>query len=94
MARDNQTQDLGLAQGAIGQFGLGQTGQSQSTNQSVTNTRNQSDTASGNSSSGGFDYGGYGSLLGSLMPYYTSGRQGGALNPLLGILAQYFGGKA
>ncbi len=92
LARDNQTQDLGLAQGAIGQFGTGQTGRSLSTNNSTTNSRNQSDTSGFSTSPGGFDYGGYGSLLSSIMPYYQGGRQGGQFGNIASILASLFGG--
>ena len=93
LARDNQTQDLGLAQSIIGQFGTGQMGQGATTSQSVTNTRNQSDTSGFSSSPGGFDYQGYGGLMSSLMPYYSSGRQGGLIPSLLPIFATWLGNR-
>lgn len=86
LARDNQTQDLGLAQGAIGQFGTGQMGFSNS--KSSQNTRSTSTTDSSTTSPGGFDYAGFGQMFSSMMPYFTAPRQGGLLTPqLLGLLA-------
>lgn len=84
LQRDLQNQDLALSQGLIGAFGQGQTGRSSGTNQSLTNTTNQSFTSG--MSGGGFDAAGMSGLWGSIMPYMTSGRQGGALNPLLTLL--------
>jgi len=87
LAQDNMYRTVAAAQGAIGQFGTGQAGTSSGTSNSTTNSRSQTDSSSGSSSSGGMDYGGIGSLLSSLMPYYTSGRQGGLLSYLPSLLS-------
>lgn len=89
LARDNQTQDLGLAQAAIGQFGTGQFGRSQGTNQSTTNTANLSNTSGFNTTPGGFDYNGYGNFFSSLQNLYNQPRSGGILSPEL--IAKVFG---
>ena len=93
LARENQTQDLGLAQSIISEFGKGQVQNSKYSNQSA--TRSTSTTDSSSTSSGGLDVSGIGSLLSGLMPYYTAPRQGGLFGQggLLGggLLGQLLG---
>lgn len=93
LARENQNQDLGMAQGMIGQFGTGQANSSRYSNQSA--TQSQSTTNSTSTDGGGLDVNGLGSMFSSLMPYYTAPRQGGLFGQggLLGggLLGQLLG---
>ena len=96
LARQNQAQDLGIAQNLIGQLGLGQTGKSAGTSNSTTNFRNLTDTSSGGWSTnpGGFDYSGYGSMMGQLMGYYNAPRSGGLIQYAPLIASLFGGGKS
>ena len=97
LARENQSQDLGMAQAMIGQFGTGQMGTSRYANQSATTGTSTTDSVQ----SGGLDVNGIGGLLASIMPYYTAPRQGGLFGQggLLGgglfgqLLGMYLGSK-
>lgn len=99
LERNLENEDLDRASGYLGSFGTGVSTQNQSTTAantaSQTNTNSQSGSSGWSNSPAQFDYAGYGGMLGSLMPYYTSGRQGGLLTPeLLGsIFGTLFGGK-
>lgn len=83
LQRNLENEDLGLAGNFLGQFGSGQQSQMQTRANSATNSNTQtgSNTSSSGWTSGGFDPAMYGSLMSSLVPYYTSPRQGGLLSP-------------
>ena len=80
LGRNLENEDLANAQGFLGSFGSGQMSQSQTQGTSATNSNTQTGNSGSSWSSGGFDPGMYGSLLSSITPYYTSGRQGGLLS--------------
>ena len=93
LGRNLENEDMGLAQGFLGQFGTGQQSQMSTKANSATNSNTQTGSNSSGWTSGGFDPGMYGSLLSSITPYYTAGRQGGLLSPELlgGIFGTLFG---
>ncbi len=97
LERNLENEDLDRASGYLGSFGTGAISQNKSNtaSNSQTNTNSQSGSSGWSNSPAQFDYSGYGGMLGSLMPYYTSGRQGGLLTPeLLGsIFGTLFGGS-
>lgn len=87
LGRNLENEDIGLASSYLDRFGSGQMSQMQTAANSATTSNTQTGSNTSGWSSGGFDPGMYGSLLSSITPYMTAGRQGGILSPeMLGLV--------